>query len=139
MPQPIHWQPIGFLPQLADMVDGMLESAEENLASLKLARPGSLDDYTVGRVVEVYTAQRDDLWLYEQQLQRWRAVQLTPAQQGEVERLEGQVKRLRESVTANLALADKLKATTIEAIMSKTDEQLGLEFLLGRIGDDEER
>lgn len=46
----------------------MLESAEEQYPTLEEARsrPHMLDDYTVGRVVEVYTAQRDDLWLYEE-------------------------------------------------------------------------
>ncbi len=65
------------------MIDGMLESAEETHHSLQKARAGSLDDYTVGRVREVYTTQRDDLWLYEDQLARWRNGELTSTQKQE--------------------------------------------------------
>ena len=67
-----NWQPISFLPKLAEMVDGMLESAEEVYRSLEQAhdRPHVLDDYTVERVREAHTTQRNDLWLYEEQLSR---------------------------------------------------------------------
>ena len=43
-----NWQPINFLPKLAEMVDGMLESAEEVYHSLQQAqdRPHVMDDYT---------------------------------------------------------------------------------------------
>lgn len=64
MPQrPEHptpqWQPIGKLPVIAYAIDGMLESAEEQYSTLEDARPRPhmLDDYTVSRVVEVYTEQ----------------------------------------------------------------------------------
>jgi hypothetical protein len=33
-----NWQPIGFLPSLAEMIDGMLESAEDVRSSLQQAR-----------------------------------------------------------------------------------------------------
>ncbi len=67
-----NWQPISFLPELAPMVDGMLESAEDVYQSLQQAedRPHVMDDYTVGRVREVHSTQRNDLWLYEEQLAR---------------------------------------------------------------------
>jgi len=56
-----QWQPIDHLPTIADAIDGMLESAEEQYPLLEQARPrpSMLDDATVGRVIEVYTAQRD--------------------------------------------------------------------------------
>ncbi len=54
-----QWQPIGKLPVIAYAIDGMLESAEEQYSTLEDARPRPhmLDDYTVSRVVEVYTEQ----------------------------------------------------------------------------------
>jgi len=57
------------------MIDGLLEGAQEQYATLLEARPTphALDDYTVARVVEVFTAQRDDLWLWDEQLTRWDA------------------------------------------------------------------
>lgn len=33
-----NWQPIGFLPNLAEMIDGMLTSAEEVYGSLQQAQ-----------------------------------------------------------------------------------------------------
>src|SRR2546423_245135 len=106
-PQPT-WQPIARLPMIATHIDGMLESAEENYANLQEAKPKPhvLDNYTVGRVIEVFTAQKNDLWLFDQQLQRWQGGHLTRTQRTEVERLQGQMKRLREVITAVLALAD---------------------------------
>ena len=53
-PQP-QWQPISMLPTITQAIDGMLESAQNTLSMLRQARPGSLDNYTIGRVVEVYT------------------------------------------------------------------------------------
>jgi hypothetical protein len=133
-----NWQPIGQLSLITHHIDGMLESAEEQYEMLQLARPKPhvLDDFTVGRVIEVFTVQRDDLWLFDEQLRRWQALNLTTAQKKEVERLMGQMKRLHEVITAVLALADELKERTIEKVMAKSDLELGLEALL-RLSQDE--
>src|SRR5712692_3809945 len=74
-----QWQPIERVGLIASHVDGMLEAAEEQYESLQLARPKPhiLDEYTVGRVIEVFTVQRDDLWLFDEQLRRWKAGRLT--------------------------------------------------------------
>jgi hypothetical protein len=132
-----QWQPLEKLPFIAWAIDGMLESAEENYANLQPARkrPSMLDDYTVGRVIEVYTTQRDDLWLYDEQLKRWAALSLTAARRQEVTRLTAQMKRLHEVLTTILALADELKEGTIEKVLAKSDAEVGLEFLLGLLGE----
>ena len=71
-PQP-QWQPIEQLTLIADHIDGMLEDAIEHHETLQVARPKPhvLDDYTIGRVLDVFTAQQDDLWLFDEQLRRW--------------------------------------------------------------------
>ena len=127
-----QWQPIERLASIASHIDGMLEAAEEQYEALQLAwpKPHILDEYTVGRVIEVFTMQRDDLWLFDEQLRRWKAGRLTTTQGKEVERLVGQMKRLREVITTILALADELKERTIEKVLAKSDAELGLEFLL---------
>ena len=60
-----QWQPISILPMCADMVDGMLESSQEQLANMQLARekPHIMDDATLQRVVELYSNQLEDHWL----------------------------------------------------------------------------
>jgi hypothetical protein len=126
-PQPT-WQPIARLGMIAHHIDGMLESAEENYGNLQEARPKPhvLEDYTVGQVISVFTTQRNDLWLIDEQLRLWKARQLTARQRAEVGRLVGQMKRLREVITSILALADELKERTMEKVMAMSDAELGL-------------
>jgi len=130
MPQP-QWQPISQLALIASHIDGMLEAAQEHYQTLQPARdkPHVLDNYTVGRVTEVFTAQKNDLWLFEEQLKRWTAQSLTPRQRAEVQRLITQMAQLRQVIGDILALADALKKGTIEQVLSKSDEELGLDFL----------
>ncbi|MBA3439319.1 MAG: hypothetical protein H0T92_05560 [Pyrinomonadaceae bacterium] len=128
-----HWQPVSFLPQIAEMIDGMLESAAENHRLLQQARPGSLDDATVERVVRVYTTQRDDLRLYIDQLSRWEKEPLDEKQSREVARLQQQLDRLRRVLSDVLVLAEKLKELTIERLLSRSDAEIGLDFLLGKL------
>ncbi len=93
-----------------------------------------LDDYTVNRVIKAFTTQISDLWLFDEQLSHWRSGQLTEAQRQEVERLVGQMKRLREVDNQVLALAKELSQGTIEKVMSKSDAELGLEMLMRMMG-----
>ncbi len=129
-PQP-QWQPITQLALIASHIDGMLEAAQEQYQTLQPARakPHVLDDYTVGRVTDVFTAQKNDLWLFEEQLKRWAAQSLTARQRTEVQRLTTQMARLRQVITDILALADELKKGTIEQVLGKSDEEIGLDFL----------
>ena len=50
----------------------------------------------------------------------------------EVERLAVQVEAWRREVAAILELADELKDNTIEALLRKSDLEVGLEVLLGQ-------
>ena len=128
------WQPITRLPLIVSMVDGMLEAAAEQYQTLQAVRskPHVLDDATVARVIQVYTTQRDDLWLFAEQARRWAGEPVTPAQHQEIQRLISQVARLRTLLDAILALADALQAGTIDRVLALSDEELALEVLLGR-------
>jgi len=130
----VNWQPVRALPLIGRIIDDSLKSTQEVYQDLQSARdrPYVLDDHTVGRVQEVYTAQRDDHWLYEEQLACWRQEPLSPTQQKEVERLEKQAARLREALNAILALADELAQGTIEKVWAKSDLEVGLEAFLGQ-------
>lgn len=127
-----QWQPITQLSLIAHHIDGMVESASEQYANLLQARPKPyvLDDYTVGRVREVFTTQQNDLWLFDEQLKRWKTGQLSTVQREEVERLVRRMAKLRQVIDSILNLADELKEGTIEKQLAKSDKQLGLEFLL---------
>ncbi len=80
------------------------------------------------RIVRVFTEEVDFLVVYQEQLDRWRMGPLAVAQRREVERLGGQVARNRDVAADVLALAEGLKATTIDALLAKSD----LELLTGR-------
>ena len=71
----------------------MLQDAEEQYQLLLQAAPEPyvLDDYTVGRVFEVYGTQKDDLWLYEEQVARWKKGKLRVDERHEVDRLTGEL------------------------------------------------
>jgi hypothetical protein len=129
-----NWQPISFLPNIAWMIDGMLESAQEVHGSLQQARlrPHVMDDYTISRVCEAHGTQLDDLWLYEKQLSRWQTPAPSKAEQQEITRLNQQLAELRRVLTSTLALADEMKDHTIEKILAKDDFELGLELLMGK-------
>ncbi len=129
MPETPQWQPIERLALLASHIDGMLESTTEQYETLQLAKPKPfvLDNDTVGRVIDVFTTQQGDLWLFDEQLRRWERGKLTTAQRQEVERLASQMLQLHEVITAILRLADELKERTIEKVLAKSDVELGLE------------
>jgi hypothetical protein len=128
------WQPISRLPLIGSMIDGMLEDAEEHYQTLLQAspKPHVLDDYTVGRVFEVFGKQKDDLWLFEEQLAHWKMDKLSVGQRHEVDRLTEQVGRCRTVIDSILSLAEQLKQGTIEKVLAKSDLELGLEFLLSK-------
>jgi hypothetical protein len=129
-----RWNPISRLPVIATAIDEMLGMAEEQYGNLQQAqeRPHILDDYTVGRVIKVFTEQKNDLWLWETQLARWKTDELNAAQRQEVERLDGQLAKVRETIDSILALAKELGEGTIESVLAKSDIELALEVLSGK-------
>jgi hypothetical protein len=54
-PEP-NWQPISALPLIADMINGQLEGQYTTLLETQ-TKPYALDEYTVHRVIQVYTNQ----------------------------------------------------------------------------------
>ncbi len=127
-----QWKPIERLELISYAISGMLESAQEQYPNLLAARPRPyvLDDHTVNRVISVYTTQQDDLWVFEEQLKRWKDQTLTAAQRQEVEDLVGQLAELTSLIEKILSLAAELKEFTIEKMLSRSDLEIGLEALM---------
>ena len=137
MPKPNQtpaWQPISQLPTIAWAITGMLKAAQEQLHALRHAeaRPHVLDTATVERVIRVYTQQHADLGLYTEQLARWQADAQRVDQRRELARLEQHLTVLRETLEAILALAQRVKAGTIDVILAQSDAEVGLNAVLGR-------
>src|SRR5260370_13560107 len=135
-PQP-QWQPISMLPMIATHIDGMLGAAQEQYQTLLPAKekPHVLDNHTVSRVIQVFTDQQNDLWLFDEQLKRWQLESLTGEQQVDIEHLASQVTKLREQITAIFALANQRNKGTIEKVIANSDAELGLELLRGQFKD----
>lgn len=130
-----NWQPISMLPVISRLTDDGIIDTEQQLSTLQEAegRPYALDDYTVVRVVNVYTEQKEFLNIYTEQLKKWKLSSLSVSQNQEIERLEKQLIKLRELNTKILDLVDRLKKQTIEKLFAKSDEEIGLEALLGKL------
>ncbi|WP_242316831.1 hypothetical protein [Bacillus cereus group sp. BfR-BA-01489] len=127
-----NWQPIKNLPIIANLIDGQSADAKEQYANLFEVRnkPHVLNDAIIQRTIHVYTEQLEFVWIFEEQLSKWKKEErLTPIEQSEIERLQGQVQQLHSILTDILAITEKLKDGTYEKVMAKSDLQLGIESL----------
>ena len=127
-----HGQPLTALPLIASLIDGELADGQEHQATLLSVRdqPYVLDDATVERSIKLHTEQRDFLWVFAEQLARWRHERPSDAHRRELDRLEGQLERLRAVLSDILKLADELQQGTIERVLAKSELELGIETLL---------
>ncbi|MGH3686640.1 MAG: hypothetical protein ACRDSM_16650 [Pseudonocardiaceae bacterium] len=123
-----NWQPIMMLPTIADVVTGMLDGAAEQQRLLASARPYSLNNATLDRVERVYRDGLDGHEAFENQVARWQREH--PAAAG-LAALAQQVGRLRPAYQRVLVIATQQRGNTIEALMGKSDLQVGMEALLG--------
>lgn len=127
-----HWQPLTALPLIASLIDGELADGQAHQANLLSVRdrPHVLDDATVERNIKLHTEQQDFLGVFAEQLERWRHELPTDAQRRELDRLKGQLDRLRAVLEDILKLAAELKQGTIERVLAKSDLELGIEALM---------
>ncbi len=128
-----NWYPISKAGWFTQHIREGIEVTRHQMELLQpaLAQPYRLDDATVARVIRVHQDQADDLTLFQNQADRWNADPgLTPAQRaavGEYEAAIGELRRLNAEV---LAAAGQLKPVTIEALLAKSDLEIGIEALL---------
>jgi len=132
MKEEVNWQPLTFLPQMRYMINGMLDSAKETYEPLRQIKVH--DDYTIKRIFEVTGNQVEDEWVYDEQLNRWmKDKDLKPEQRTEIQKLQRQMEELKQVNQKILAIAEEHKSKTIEKVMSKSDAEIGLDFLLGKL------
>jgi len=131
-----NWQPISMLPTIAYIIDGMLQDTQHHYGTLLKAKEKPyvvLDDATVDRLFQVYNSQLDHISIYDEQLNRWKKIQLTSSQREEIERLVGQLEKLLSVTRQILSLGNELRKVTINRIMEKSDIELALDVLSGKI------
>lgn len=139
MPQSPQYRPLSFLSSLATHIAGMLQSDEEQYQTLLQAKdkPHVLDDFTVNRVIQVFSDAKQDLPLFDEQLRRWGSEKVTAAQRQEIIRLKLQMQKIHTVVDNVLALASELGKGTIEKQLAKSDEQMGMEALMKMLGGEQ--
>jgi signal transduction histidine kinase len=127
-----QWQPLSQLPFIASVIDGQLSDVQEQWETLQegRSRPYVFDDVLVDRIEQVYGEMLEDHWLWPEQLRRWSLLRLTATQKAEIERLKGQADRLKATLEQILAFAKEVRPGTIDAVLRKSDLELGLEMLL---------
>jgi len=123
---------ISFLSQIATMIDGMLDAAKETYEPL--CQITVHDDFTIKRFFEVTGQQVEDEWMYEEQLARWlHSPDLETGQHDEILRLQGQMLELIKVNRKMLDIAKEHKDKTIEKVLEKSDAELGMDFLMGKL------
>ena len=77
-----QWRQISDLSIYTELLDGMLNSALEQLTRLRECehQPSILDDPRLNRFVVLHTEQHDDHWLYEEQFARWKREAISDSQ-----------------------------------------------------------
>lgn len=127
-----QWQPLSQLPFIASIIDEELEGVEEQWQTLQegRGRPHVFDDLLVDRIERVFGGMLKDHWLWPEQLRRWSQLRLTAAQKSEIERLKDQADKLKATLEQILAFAKEIRPGTIDAVLRKSDLELGLEMLL---------
>ena len=127
-----QWQPLSQLPFIASIIDGQLSDVEEQWETLQegRSRPHVFDDTLVDRIERVFGGMLEDHWLWPEQLHRWSQLRLNTTQKTEIERLKGQADKLKATLEQILAFAKEIRPGTIDAVLKKSDLELGLEMLL---------
>jgi len=100
------------LPVIAMLIDAHIVDIEGLQLSLNETQgrgPHVLDAETIDRIIRLYTDVQDEADLYTEQLRRWHETALTEAQAQEVERLGGEVVKLRNGAKHLVSVGHALR------------------------------
>jgi len=128
-----NYYPIKDLDMFCKMNSGQLLQVKEQYDSLLAVKdkPHVLDDYTVERVIICYTEQKELLKPERKQFEKWEKEENLNITQKEKINEAYKIIDEKEKIIDNiLLLAKELEKGTIDKIMSKSDLELGLEFLM---------
>lgn len=123
------------LPTFTHMVDSALETNTNLLTLIKAAAASaypSITDSDVARFRKLFEDEVIHLTYYARQLDVWRQLKLTPAQITEIDRLDALLAPITKLATEGLTLTGDIRQRkhTYEGFIGKSDEELGLEFVL---------
>jgi hypothetical protein len=131
-----NWYPISSLGWFTAHIREGIAVTRHQLELLQpaRARPYLLDDDTVARIIRVHHDQADDLDLFQNQADKWKAAPgLADAQRAALAVYEALIAQLRQVNAEVLAVADGLSRGTIDTVLAKSDLELGIEALMRRM------
>jgi len=130
-----NWYPIDKLLMFESMVLESINNTLEQYALFMEAKekPHMLDDSIIDRGVRVYQDQMEETTWHERQIARWRQQGLNEWQRVQVDKFEADNNRFRDESKKVLELLEELRKGTINRIIGMSDEELGLNVLLGKI------
>ncbi|PBV09142.1 hypothetical protein CJU35_04620 [Pseudomonas aeruginosa] len=109
-------QALAALPVIAQVIDGQLETLEDQCKALQRAHdlPGSMDSRTIEHVLRVFVETKQLMPIYDLQVEHWRnECSPSPAQHQEINRLATKIAKSHSAIEHILALATKIKTETI--------------------------
>lgn len=131
--QKVNTYTIEALPMFEKMVNELLEMNQEQLNLFQEARTGSLDNAVVHHAISNFKEQQEFIALHKNQFKIW---EKEVKDQEKLSRVSSLQNKLKEAIKLNdklLKLLNSLKGKTIESVLSKSDEELGADFLLGML------
>lgn len=130
--QRAHFYGFEMLPTYVMLGREQLREARHLLQLFKTCedRPQVLDDHLVNRTIKLSTNQNEITWVLIEQCRKWRHQSPSKEQLEDIVKVENSFNALHSTNEKRLVLADQLKKGTIDSIISKSDIEAGLDFLL---------
>ena len=118
-----NWQPLSMIPTILSIIDGKVENFEDFYKNLCEARkkPGVMDDMTIDRTIKNYKKYLDDVWVYDDQIIRWKKQQLTEIQSRDLERLTEEMVKYRKLCKEIIEVSEEIKKGNIDRILEMND------------------
>lgn len=123
------WRPVSDVALVTGVAVQGVEAAREFLATIRPADPYRLDDATVARMLDTWSESSQWCEIYAEQGRRWALEARGTRYEADVAHYCAVVDEERALVDEILAIAHKLETVTIEALLAKSDFEVGLDAL----------
>jgi len=121
------WRPLSDIDIITDIATQSLAFAREHLDTISPARPYTLDDHTVARILRVWRDAGESNRIFAEQAIRWRIQSSEqPDYIDAVTRFGSIVEQERTLIEEILDIAQRLESMTIERLQTKSDFEVGL-------------
>lgn len=123
------WRPVTDVAMVTTTAVQGVEAAREFLDTIRPARPYQLDDVTVTRMLDTWNETSEWCGVYTEQGRRWTVEAKGTRHEADVAHYCAIVAEERALVDEVLAIAHELKEKTTEALLAKSDFEVGLDAL----------